>query len=149
MMSGVRIEMKLLMGSYVKICPTKSEPPRRMQLNHVSDLIPENRNRKQSHHEENRPRRVAISGRRRKRPSCVMSSVRFVPIPSFSSSLSTSLLLLLPLLFIMDLQIGFSIQRGGERYIVPHYLVMPLNMVDQTGRPLSLKPFQGLGYLLR
>jgi len=49
----------------------------------------------------------------------------------------------------MDLQMGFSIERGGEQHLVPHFLVSPPTMTDLTGRSLSLKPFQGLGYLLR
>lgn len=60
------------------------------------------------------------------------------------SSLSTS-----RLFCITDLQIGFSIQRGTKRNIVPDFLIKPLNMIDLTGRPLSLRPFQDLGYLLR
>jgi hypothetical protein len=45
----------------------------------------------------------------------------------------------------MDLQIGFSIQRGVKWYVVPHFLVTPLNMIDLTGRSLSLKPFKAWG----
>jgi hypothetical protein len=56
------------------------------------------------------------------------------------SSLSSS-----HLFFFMNLQMGFSIQRGVKLYVLPHFLVTPLSMIDLAGRPLSLKPFRAWG----